>query len=191
MYERFLIAFLGQGSLINRQSGGVRIDFVPPVEDEVISLRIRTSFIQKFNESMNPKPVAMLGSVKLLFDKIQHWLYENLSESAFHFRVLEDKFHLALCKQATPYTVNGFTVLVIVGERVTLQGIRTGSGFLDGNSITARLITHMFAHMSTWEKTTGPSSDFTMPFFCFNNLYNWIRHDELWTATVSDELKFA
>lgn len=179
MYERFLIAFFGRRSLINRQSGGVRIDFVPPVEDEVIFLRLRTSFFHKFNESMNPKPVAMLGSVKLLFDKTQHWLYENLGESAFHQRVIEDKFYFALRKQATPYTVNGFTVLVFVGERVTLQGIRTGSGFLNGNSITARLITHMFAYMSTWERTSGPSSDFTMPFFCFNNLYNWIQHDEL------------
>ena len=48
MYERL---FFGQMSLINRQNGGVKIDFVPPVEDEVIFLRLRTSFFQKFNES--------------------------------------------------------------------------------------------------------------------------------------------
>ena len=121
MYEGFLVAFFGQRSLINRQSGGVRIDFVSPVEDGVIFLRLRTSLFQKFNDSMNPRPVAMLDSVKGLFDRIQHWLYDKSSESAIYRRVIEDKLYFALCKQATPNTVNSFTVLAFFGERLTLQ----------------------------------------------------------------------
>ena len=168
----------------------MRIDFVPPVEDEIIFLRLRTSFVQKFNESMSLKPFAMLGPVRLLAGKMQHWLYDNFRESAFCQRSIEDKFYSALSNQATPHTLNGFTVLAFVGERVPLHGILRGSGFLDGNSVTTQLIIHMFACIANWERTSRPSSDFTMPFFCFNNLYNWNGHDDLSTAIVSHELKF-
>lgn len=85
----------------------------------------------------------------------------------------------------------GLQCSLFVGERVTLQGTRTGSGFLDGNSITAKLVTHMFEYMSAWETTFGPSSNFTMPFFCFNNLYNCLQLHDLWAATVSNQLCIA
>ena len=70
---------------------------------------------------MNPKPVAMLVTVKLLFDNIQRWLYQKSSEPAFQKRAIEDMSYLALYKQATPFTVNGFTILAFFGERVALE----------------------------------------------------------------------
>jgi len=54
---------------------------------------------------MEPKPVVILDSVKFLFEKIQHWLYEKSIEPAFQRRVTEIKFYCALREQATPHTV--------------------------------------------------------------------------------------
>ena len=71
-YEKFIIAYFDQKSLINQQSDEMKIDFVSSIEDEIIFLKLRTSFVQKFNESMNLKSFVMLDSVRLLVDKMQH-----------------------------------------------------------------------------------------------------------------------
>ena len=49
MYERFFVAFFDHRSPISHQSGRVRIGFNPPIEDELMSLKLQTSFRQKIS----------------------------------------------------------------------------------------------------------------------------------------------
>ena len=69
-YERFLISFLKLYALLNQQYGGNSIDFVPPIEDENLFYKCRTSTVTKAQTLLHPCSSRMRDSVRTIFQAI-------------------------------------------------------------------------------------------------------------------------
>lgn len=73
-YERFFVCFFKPYALLNPQYGGDSIDFVPPIEDESLFYRCRTSVVTKLQMLLHSGSSRMRDSVRTYFQEVTSWI---------------------------------------------------------------------------------------------------------------------
>ena len=189
-YERFFVCFFKRYALLNQQYGGNSIDFVPPIEDESLFYKCRTSAVTKAQTLLHPCSSRMRDSLRLFFQEITNWIETPGSICRDKTITVNARYLDALCHQGTAQVINGQNIFAFCGLGVSSRNFNEGLGFFEGQSKSANFIRDMLEHLMNWEQRDGACTFMHMePLFAFNNLYNWspAPTKDIWVASVGDQ----
>ena len=189
-YERFFVCFFKPYALLNQQYGGNSIDFVPPIEDESLFYKCRTSIVTKFQMLPHPSSSRMRDSVRTYFQEITNWIETPGSIYRDKTIKVNARYLDALCYQGTAQVISGQNIFAFCGLGISSTSFNRGLGFFEGQSKSANLIRDMLEHFMNWEQRDGACTFKRMePLFAFNNLFNWLPAPikDIWIASVGDQ----
>ena len=189
-YERFFVCFFKSYALLNQQSGGSSIDFVPPIEDESLFYKCRTSIVTKFQMLPHPCSSRMRDSVRTYFQEITNWI--ETPGSIYRDRTIKvnARYLDALCYQGTAQVISGQNVFAFCGLGISSTSFNRGLGFFEGQSKSSNMIRDTLEHLIDWEQRDEACTFKRMePLFAFNNLFNWSPAPikDIWIASVGDQ----
>jgi hypothetical protein len=190
--ERVLIELFHHRTLLNRQLGGYFSTFVPGDTEVSNFERLNTRFYAGFyNKALSAVTQPQIASALLdQFDEVQLWANDNPGLTGTGTHIFDDSLKEILRKQATPMFYQRTTIMVLLGEAITLESYVDPTSFLGGNSRSGRLTVDMLSRLaSTEEHNAGQSwdvRDFQYGHVPFVDLWQWLwrRNEALPQALV-------
>ncbi|KAI8817104.1 uncharacterized protein EV422DRAFT_509318 [Fimicolochytrium jonesii] len=176
--ERSVIAFFNRSTLLNRQPGGFYSSYTPDSSDVATFVALKTDFFQRFRAFATPcgsgKKQAIIG----WRDEMATIADQNPVDTGTAVRPFTDDLLNALLKQALPYTVNGHTVLVLIGKDITREDYLGAKTFLKGGSRAGYLTADFLARLQALENGIDDWDAATLDTigFPFVDLYPWLKH---------------
>jgi hypothetical protein len=190
--ERVLIELFHHRTLLNRQLGGYFATFVPGATEVTNFENLQTCFYAGFYKKA--QSVATQASVEsaLLdhYDKLQLWANDNPGLTGTGAHMFDNDLKEILQKQATPMFYQDTTIMVLLGEAITLESYVDTTSFLGGNGRSGRLTVDMLSRLASTEAhNAGKSWDirtFHHDHIPFVDLWQWLwrRNEALPQALV-------
>ncbi|KND03938.1 uncharacterized protein SPPG_01388 [Spizellomyces punctatus DAOM BR117] len=174
--ERILIAFFGRESLLNQQPGGFYASYVPDITDHTLFETLKTQFWYRFQRAS----AACTESIKA---GLRDWITEITGiteaypvETCTSQHAMTDALLSTIRSQATPRTVNGHTIMALIGKDVTREDYLSGSSFLSGSSRAGYLTRDFLARLQASEQNlrSWDATQLTVQPFPFVDLFPWL-----------------
>ncbi|KAN0106163.1 hypothetical protein V8E51_009039 [Hyaloscypha variabilis] len=186
--ERVLIEFFGHPTLLNRQSGGKYVAYVPSNTDITLFTSLKTRFYFKLRSRSIQPPEEMCEQLVSHFDHLQDFANSNPGITGTGIHRYTDKLKQVAMTQAMPYIYNGKApIMVTVGRDITLEDYVGENSFLGGKSQAGLLNRDFLRRLAQFEEQNHGQewSDgrFDPTIFSFINLWRWLLHDNLADAT--------
>jgi len=141
--ERFLIAMFNQATLLNRQAGGFYISYVPSAADNACFVQLQTNLNNTFAAQCRPASRELRAAIDAHFKALQLWANDNPLLTGTGDHEFTDKLRDVMIRQATPRQINGRTIVVFLGEWITIDDYTNAASFFDGGSRSENLVRDM------------------------------------------------
>ncbi|KAJ0424408.1 hypothetical protein BJY00DRAFT_299170 [Aspergillus carlsbadensis] len=134
--ERLLIQLFGERSLLNVQSGGQYIVYLPKVTDETV-----------FRSQLQSFPESDWCNVSENFRAIEK--HARFHGELYHFH---DTYFEAMKTESRPYQYKGHTILVFIGEQLSQRHLRAGHTFFQGSASVSVFIRQLTTRLHNIER---------------------------------------
>ncbi|KAJ8658217.1 hypothetical protein O0I10_006225 [Lichtheimia ornata] len=158
MKEQIIIAFFGVENLLNTQYGGRLSSYQPSSHQTGRLERFRSRFFSLFQQHATPQQDQHV---------LQPWI-ERVMDGALHS--MEHDLLDMMLDQALPHTVDGYTILVLLGADITIADFDNAQSFLGGASRAGDLTRNILTRLG---RLDIEAYHFTPHPFPFVNLYPW------------------
>ncbi|BCS24477.1 uncharacterized protein APUU_40921A [Aspergillus puulaauensis] len=145
--ERLLIQFFGERSLLNVQSGGQYIDYLPKITDEKLFRGFNSRYFTEFSSSCEQFPGTAWGKLSDDFDEIER--HARTHSELYHFH--HDYFNV-MKNEARPYQYKGYTVMVYLGEELSRKHLKAGHTFFQGSASVSVFVRGLINRLSKIER---------------------------------------
>ncbi|TPX73006.1 hypothetical protein SpCBS45565_g00121 [Spizellomyces sp. 'palustris'] len=174
--ERILVAFFGRESLLNQQPGGFYASYIPDITDHTLFETLRTQFWSRFRRAS----AVCSQSIKV---GLVEWVTQITGitetypvETCTSHHAMTEAWLSTIRSQATPRTVNGHTLVVLIGKDVTREDYLSGTPFLSGSSRAGHITRDFLARLEASEHNswTWDATQLTVRPFPFVDLFPWL-----------------
>ncbi|KAI9099983.1 hypothetical protein DFS34DRAFT_678955 [Phlyctochytrium arcticum] len=149
--ERIIIGFFGVESLLNQQSGGYYASYVPNIRDHTLFSLLKTNFFTRFSRESEVCSDGIAAGLGQWIQTIQQMTDAYPVETCTANHPMSDALLETYRQQATPRTVNGHTVMVLIGKDITKEDYLANQPFLTGPSRAGALTRDFSARLQSWE----------------------------------------
>jgi hypothetical protein len=178
--ESVLIELFHHRTLLNRHLRDYFSTFVPGDTEASNFERLNTRFYAGFYEKALSAVTQPQITSALLdhFDEVQLWANDHPGFTGTGTHIFDDSLKKILRKQATPMFYQRTTIMVLLGEAITLESYVDTTSFLGGNSRSGRVTVDMLSRLaSTEEHNAGQPWDvrcFQYDHVPFVDLWQWL-----------------
>jgi hypothetical protein len=122
--ERLLIQLFGEKSLLNVQSGGQYVAYLPKITDETVFRSMGSQYFERFFSSCIPFPESDWCKVSENFRAIERHVRSHSELYHFHGTYFE-----VMKTESRPHQYKGHTLLVFIGEQLSRKHLKAGHTF--------------------------------------------------------------
>lgn len=144
--ERLLIQFFGERSLLNVQSGGQYVGYLPNIADEKLFRSFDSRYFTEFSRGCVRFPGTAWDELLDDFDEIERHARTHSELYRFHHNYFN-----AMKNEARPYQYKGYTVMVFLGEELSRKHLRAGHTFFQGSASVSVFVRGLINRLSKIE----------------------------------------
>ncbi|KAI8140409.1 hypothetical protein BJV82DRAFT_671844 [Fennellomyces sp. T-0311] len=180
--ERIAIAFFGVDSLLNIQHGGYYNAYDPG--DEAFNTFAQRYHVAFFNQFSRYAARAVNGQ-NVWMDRLGPWVDEIAQVILNQDPNVPMPLGDTIMQQAIPRTVNGYTILVLIGYDITVSNYRYCRAFFD-TSRSGNLTKDFLCRQEAWSRGQRrfDSALFDTSPFPFLDVYPWLNRTNTQDAAV-------
>jgi hypothetical protein len=183
--ERLLIALFDHPSLLNRQTGGYLVSYIPPATDLQAFRDLHTNVGARFHTLSTSASPSLVRSVTQHFLDLQTYANSNPEECGTTKHQITNELHQIMTQQGMPRPYKDFTLSVFVGKDAPIESFTSPTMFLDEETHAGgfmRQVVESIAQNEDSNRAQALSSEDFQPYkdlFCFVDFWAWLRHKRL------------